>query len=106
MHEICTRPSLRIALFLPGSVTPQVILDAAAVIDHLPFSIEAMVLPPIRNADSATKESRANYERKVREAHYKFLQEYGLMASQVPLLSLNLVQRGDSPFKVVILEGG
>ena len=80
----------------------QVIIDAASVVDNLPHSIEAVVLPPLRNAESASKESREGYVKKAHDAHADFLRRYGLTPREVPLLSLDLVLRTDAPFGVVI----
>jgi hypothetical protein len=78
----------------------EVILDVGSVQAHLPHAIEAVLLPPLRNEKSQSNPSRPTYEEKARKAHAALLQTYGLDAEQLPLLRLDLVNGGESPFSI------
>ena len=76
----------------------EVIVDVNSVTAYLPHAIEAVLLPPVRNEKSLINPSRANYEEKARKAHASLLQTYGLTTEQLPLLRVDLVNGGKSPF--------
>lgn len=72
-------------------MTPQIVLDAAAWVRGLPHTIEGIFFP--RGGDIAA----------ARRIHKQFVDHFGLDASALPFLQLD-IERPEEPFETAVLE--
>ena len=75
----------------PVVCQPQIVLDAAAWVRDLPHTIQAIFFP--RGGDVA----------KAREIHKQFVDHFGMQASDLPFLQLD-IQNPNRPFETAILD--